>query len=114
MLKCECGFRMERPGYPLYCRCGRIHHKNGIVVDALASNQPGTELARIFSSLGVAEKTDCGCIDRAQQMNAWGVSGCIEHHDTIVGWMREKVLLPKVLLSVVLNLAIYRARKAAS
>ncbi len=31
-----------------------------------------------------------GCQGRADQMNAWGVDGCMANIDTIVGWRKEE------------------------
>lgn len=50
---------------------------------------PGTELKALLASLGIAEKPSCDCNAKAVQMDKWGVGGCREHLETIVGWMRE-------------------------
>lgn len=47
---------------------------------------PGTELERLLAWF--AEPSDkCGCKQHAATMNAWGVDGCREHFETIVGWL---------------------------
>lgn len=49
---------------------------------------PGTELARLIKELRL--RKDCsGCAFNAGQMNTWGVQGCRDNFDTIVGWLRE-------------------------
>ncbi len=50
---------------------------------------PGTELKKILESLGIEPGPTCDCRARADQMDAWGVSGCRANRDTIIGWMRE-------------------------
>lgn len=50
---------------------------------------PGTELKKMLSKLGVNPSPTCDCNGKAAQMNIWGVKGCEEHFDEIVGWMRE-------------------------
>jgi hypothetical protein len=32
----------------------------------------------------------CGCKDKISQMNTWGVEGCRNHLDEIVGWLMSK------------------------
>jgi len=54
-----------------------------------ASAGPGSQLWRLLESLGVQHKSDCACLTRAEQMNAWGQAGCREHRDEILTWMRE-------------------------
>lgn len=49
---------------------------------------PGTELQKILKSLGINPKPSCDCNGKAAQMDFWGVAGCREHRETIVGWMR--------------------------
>lgn len=49
---------------------------------------PGTELKQLLISLGFAVCGDCG--HRAIYMNLWGIEGCIEHREEIVGWLREQ------------------------
>ena len=50
---------------------------------------PGTELMLMLAQLDIAEKPGCDCKAKAEQMDRWGVEGCREHIDEIVGWMRE-------------------------
>ena len=50
---------------------------------------PGSQLWKLLESLGVKHTNSCSCISRAEQMNAWGVAGCRDHRDEILGWMRE-------------------------
>jgi len=50
---------------------------------------PGTELKAILSSVGIDPSAGCDCNAKALQMDLWGSSGCQEHFDEIVNWMRE-------------------------
>lgn len=50
---------------------------------------PGTELKAIISSLGINPSASCDCNAKARQMDQWGVAGCREHRDEIIGWMRS-------------------------
>jgi hypothetical protein len=50
---------------------------------------PGTELKSLLKQLGIAENPTCDCNAKAAQMDAWGIAGCREHFDEIVGWMRD-------------------------
>jgi len=63
----------------------RVPEKHAI----LDRRGPGTELVRILASLGITIMVDCPCKVRAAQMNAWGIDGCREHFNEIVGWLRE-------------------------
>jgi hypothetical protein len=53
----------------------------------LAGEGPGSQLWKLLESLGVKHKVDCGCLGRAEQMNAWGVAGCRASRADIVAWM---------------------------
>jgi hypothetical protein len=50
---------------------------------------PGFELMAMFGELKIPEPPGCGCKSKARQMNRWGVAGCREHVDEIIGWIRE-------------------------
>lgn len=50
---------------------------------------PGTELKKILKSLGIEPNAACGCAKKQAQMDEWGVQGCRDHFEEIVGWMRE-------------------------
>jgi glycosyltransferase involved in cell wall biosynthesis len=49
---------------------------------------PGTELQKMLKTLGINPKPSCDCNGKAAQMDFWGASGCREHRETIIGWMR--------------------------
>ena len=53
------------------------------------SGGPGTELKKILATLGITHQPGCDCNAKAAQMDQWGVAGCRENVDTLVGWMRE-------------------------
>jgi hypothetical protein len=50
---------------------------------------PGTELKHILESLGIEPGPTCDCRARADQMDAWGVAGCLTNRDQIIQWMRD-------------------------
>lgn len=50
---------------------------------------PGTELAALLASIGIKELPGCGCKKKMAQMDRWGVNGCKERFEEIVGWMRD-------------------------
>lgn len=50
---------------------------------------PGTEMKGILSSLHIHPSESCDCNGKANKMDEWGVEGCREHFDEIVGWMKE-------------------------
>jgi hypothetical protein len=51
---------------------------------------PGTELKAILQDLGLEPRgSKCSCDSHVAQMNRWGVAGCREHRDQIIGWLDE-------------------------
>jgi hypothetical protein len=44
----------------------------------------------ILKWVGEGPTRACGCVDRINQMNAWGPAGCREHLDEIVDWLVEE------------------------
>jgi hypothetical protein len=50
---------------------------------------PGTELKSLLSQLGATPTASCGCDEKTHQMNAWGVAGCREHREEIIGWLKK-------------------------
>jgi hypothetical protein len=66
---------------------------NGVDLTSPAPQEPdfgpGTELRSILESLRLSELPGCGCKSKTRQMDRWGVEGCREHFEEIVGWMRE-------------------------
>jgi len=62
---------------------------NARLAAVMAGEGPGSQLWRLFESLGVKHSATCECLTRAEQMNAWGVAGCREHRDEIADWMRR-------------------------
>ena len=58
---------------------------------------PGTELGLLIPDWLAKESKGCKCSDRAAQMDAWGVAGCIENREKIIGWLvAQKHILPAV------------------
>lgn len=60
----------------------------GNPVPAPPGRGPGTELKGILAGLGIQPGRQCDCNARAVQMDRWGVSGCREHREEIIGWLR--------------------------
>ena len=59
---------------------------------------PGTELGLLIPDWLAKESKGCKCSDRAAQMDAWGVAGCIENREKIIGWLvAQKHMLPTAL-----------------
>ncbi len=50
---------------------------------------PGTELKAALKSLGIEPTASCDCNSKAEQMDRWGVEGCRERREQIIGWLRE-------------------------
>lgn len=50
---------------------------------------PGTELKRLLAIMDITPSVSCDCNAKAVLMDKWGVEGCRENRDTIVGWLRE-------------------------
>ena len=82
---------------------------------------PGDHLhALIIQFTGESTKLGCGCKDRINQMNRWGVVGCTKNIDRIVTWMQEeatkrgwksaKWLGSKMAIKLLIRLAIRRAK----
>lgn len=51
---------------------------------------PGTELKALLHELGIPAAWCEGCTGRASQMDRWGVAGCRERREKIVGWITEQ------------------------
>ena len=43
----------------------------------------------MLAELGIDPGPSCPCRRRMRQMDEWGVDGCREHREEIVGWLRE-------------------------
>ena len=82
---------------------------------------PGDHLhALIIQFTGETTKLGCGCKDRINQMNRWGVAGCTKNINRIVNWMQEeatkrgwksaKWLGSKTAIKLLIRLAIRRAK----
>lgn len=71
--------------------CGHCHVRLGLhrASAAPAPGGPGTELKALLSEMGLAELPGCQCAARAARMDGWGVDGCRQRRDEIVGWLRE-------------------------
>jgi hypothetical protein len=50
---------------------------------------PGTEMKKLLHSLGIDPGPNCDCNARASMMDHWGVKGCREHFQEIVGWLKD-------------------------
>jgi len=79
---------------------------------------PGTELKRLLAGFPFYIKTtpNCRCNARARQMDVWGIEGCEERADLIVGWLKEEAERRNLLFidaagRLLLRKAIAAARK---
>jgi hypothetical protein len=45
---------------------------------------PGTELKKMLAEYGVAQQAGCMCDAKAEQMDGWGVAGCLENRNDLV------------------------------
>ena len=50
---------------------------------------PGSNLLELTSELELKPSSNCDCHARAKQMDEWGASGCKEHYEGIIGWLKE-------------------------
>jgi hypothetical protein len=58
--------------------------------DAAFRRGPGGQLKALLAELGLEPSSGCQCVARAQQMNAWGIDGCLDNRETIMGWLAEE------------------------
>lgn len=93
-VKCQCGLSIRTHYSVEY-----IHH------NCSRPQLPGTHAEAIFRELGIRmeeEGGDCRCLERKNQMNAWGPEGCEQNRGVIVGWFREaadtRTLLERVAI----------------
>jgi len=75
----------------------------------------GSELKKLLSKIGIAEKQNCSCNKHAKAMDAAGPDWCEQNIATIVGWLRDEAVrrrLPFVETAgkALVKLAISRAR----
>lgn len=78
----------------------------------------GTELKKLFSTLGLKPKAKCNCNKHARKMDESGCDWCEQHVDRIAGWIKHecrKMGIPfvKPVVVAAIRLAISRARKNA-
>jgi len=66
-----------------------IDPMNRVTTSGGTTSGPGTELKKILATLGITHQPGCDCNAKAVQMDQWGVAGCRENFDKIVGWMRD-------------------------
>lgn len=50
---------------------------------------PGTELKKLFKTMGLKPKSSCQCDARAAKMDRNGIQWCRDNRDTILGWLAE-------------------------
>ncbi len=79
---------------------------------------PGTELKKLLSWFGEEEDDSCECRKRTAKMNRWGVSGCRQNKQEIVGWLEgefekrhhKPTLVDKMKISAAVDAAILMAQ----
>lgn len=94
VVKCECGLNTTIRIWPFMCRCKRIYVSaldtpKLTTVTAIAFSGPGTELKKLFETLGIKSIEECRCEERMLQMNRWGIDGCRANFEMIRGWIVE-------------------------
>ncbi len=84
----------------------------------LQQNGTGTQLEKLLRIVGITEKEDCKCGQRAAVMNSQGPDWCEQNSKTIVGWMKEeaqkrklKLLFNEKLAALLVKRAIKNARR---
>lgn len=83
----ECGRRFKLPTevpISINCPAGLCYADDAPQLFPLGV---GTALARLLHRLGI--KACLKCSYRMALMNGWGVAGCKERREVIVGWLRE-------------------------
>jgi len=50
---------------------------------------PGSLIKTALEFMGI-DPASCNCVERAAQMDSWGVEGCIANQSIIVGWFVEE------------------------
>lgn len=50
---------------------------------------PGTELMNLLADLGISPTEDCDCHEKAEKMDAWGLSKCKDNRGVIIQWLRD-------------------------
>jgi hypothetical protein len=76
---------------------------------------PGSVLAGLFKLLGFKQEGGCGCAEMQAKMNAWGVEGCREHQDEILGFLETKakaqgIPFARLAAKVALETALLKSR----
>jgi hypothetical protein len=46
-------------------------------------------LKTLLARLGIKPSNNCDCNAKADQMDRWGVAGCRDHRNEIIGWLRD-------------------------
>jgi len=95
-IRCSgCGqrFRLKESECPYICACGREVSIDGVVLAPALANTaptvPGTELRKLFDSIGITPHIGCRCKEVMSNMDVWGPDGCREHFSEIVTSLEE-------------------------
>lgn len=71
--------------FPYRCACGKVYNVPALIH---TNGRPGDELKRLIPKQ--LKSHGCGCEGYAQQMNLWGVEGCLARFDEIVDHLVAK------------------------
>src|SRR6185436_17945282 len=89
--RCRVCGREYRSGYldpkRMQARC--IAATGGSFAPPIPHEGPGTELAVIFTELGITAKQSCQCAARMAEMNRLGIEGCRRARTLLLTWLEE-------------------------
>jgi len=84
---------------------------------------PGTELKKLFVTLGIRPSANCKCNARAREMDQRGCEWCEQNIELIVDWLEEAakqlggwqgILFTRFAARAAVRIAIKRAKERAS
>tara|TARA_E500000331_G_scaffold136638_1_gene133442 strand:+ start:933 stop:1403 length:471 start_codon:yes stop_codon:yes gene_type:complete len=81
--------------------------------------EPGTELTKLLSKVGVKYKAECSCKDKAAAMNTRGVDWCRKNIELIVDWLaaeakNRKLPFMRLAGKALVKIAIWKSIRAAT
>lgn len=112
-----CGYTTKKPTAKAVKECGpRAEAKPTATPSGV-----GTELKKLLRSYGIRGEGGCGCKKHAAKMDAWGIEGCRERREEIIGWLIAaakdrgwvKRLAAKIASGSLVDEAIRRAEAAS-
>jgi hypothetical protein len=88
----DCGPADNGNGSKRLWRCQKCGTEQRLVAASVRECRiigPGGHLMRLLKSAGIVPTPECGCDNKASQMDRWGVAGCVQHREEIIGWLNE-------------------------